>query len=198
MSIKKVNNLFSEEELLYFYKIIDNIKNTVNKDAACVYDDKSGFSISKDLGRLQFTMKRIEEGIVKKLIEIANSFSHSSLDYSSGVYVKYSSEYGFPNLPPHFDGDANDLIINYQISSNTSWDIGIDLETHVMEDNSALVFNPNKNIHWRPHKVFAEGEYVRMIFFRFQDVANVLDNSHLKYSSNHEIFKNVNEFRDSL
>jgi len=118
---------------------------------------------------------------------------------SNGVdNVTYGAEYGTPNLPPHFDGDTNDLIINFQLSSNTSWPLGLDLETYNMEDNSALIFNANTNIHWRPNKVFNDGEYVQMIFFRFYKINNRTDYSYVPMNQTDKIFEDVVNLRNSL
>jgi len=200
MSVHKVNDLFSSAELNILYAFINSIVIPIKDDGTYIYDtdnDWENCTISKYLGRIQ-TSSEVPREVCDKLSSIAKSISSKELTSSGMTYVEYNKKYGTPNLPPHFDGDDKDLIINYQISSNTSWDIGVDLETHIMKDNSALVFNANKNIHWRPHKVFAEGDYVRMIFFRFQDVGNIVDNSHLRYSSDHEIYDEVNKLRDSL
>ena len=191
MNVYKINDLFSSAELNILYAFINSIVIPIKDDG---WED---CTISKYLGRLQ-TSSEVPKEVCDNLSSIAKSISLKELTSSGMTYVEYNKKYGTPNLPPHLDGDGKDLIINYQISSNTSWDIGVDLGTHSMEDNSALVFNANKNIHWRPHKVFAEGDYVRMIFFRFQDVDNIVDNSHLRYSSDHEIYDEVNKLRDSL
>ena len=200
MNVYKINDLFSSAELNILYAFINSIVIPIKDDGTYIYDTDNGWedcTISKYLGRLQ-TSSEVPKEVCDNLSSIAKSISLKELTSSGMTYVEYNKKYGTPNLPPHLDGDGKDLIINYQISSNTSWDSGVDLGTHRMEDNSALVFNANKNIHWRPHKVFAEGDYVRMIFFRFQDVDNIVDNSHLRYSSDHEIYDEVNKLRDSL
>ena len=66
-----------------------------------------------------------------------------------------------------------------------------------MEDNSALIFHPNKYVHWRPIKEFLPGESVTMIFFRFKDVSKKNDYSHLDYTVGHEIFKEIDNIRNN-
>jgi hypothetical protein len=119
------------------------------------------------------------------------------LEINSLTYVEYNSLCGNPNLPPHLDSDVNDLILNIQIESNTDWALGLDLKTYTIEDNSALMFNPNKQIHWRAHKEFKDGEYVRMLFVRFFNPKSPSDYSHLDVLQDHEMFKEAIEFRDS-
>ena len=200
MSVYKINDLFSKEELEIFYGLINSIVIPIKDDGTYIYDtDESpgNCTISQSLGRLQSTF-RPPEKIQKKLINTAKNIESKELIISSMTYVEYNKKYGTPNLPPHFDGDGSDVIINYQISSNTSWDIGLGTEIHKIEDNSALVFNPNKNIHWRPYKTFNEDEYVKMIFFRLRGPGPIEDNSHLRYSLDNKIYKEANMVRESL
>jgi hypothetical protein len=153
------------------------------------------------LGRLQFGDLRLKESspnIVNQVTKIAKELSNKELQMSHAVAVEYSLLYGTPNLPVHYDYDTNDLIINFQLSSNTKWDIGVDTEIYELEDNSAVVFNGNEHTHWRPYKTFKDNEFIKLIFFRFVDPNNPSDYSHLDYVINHEIFAEINAFRDSL
>ena len=181
MSINKITNVFSDKEILH----IKN--NLVNNN-----------TIHEDLGRLQYMPMRLNSNINNKVDSIANSFSKVKLGLSSIVCVEYSNKYGKPNLPVHWDHDNTDLIINYQLESTTSWDIGIDLKVYDIEDNSALVFNPNAYTHWRPHKTFKDNEFIKMIFFRFIDIENPSDYSKLDYIIGHEVFNEIEQFRSSL
>lgn len=179
--IEIVNNLFSEEEILNIhYNLIDN--NIIHKD----------------LGRKQYMPMNLNDKIINKINNIADSFSEIKLGLSSAVAVEYNNKYGKPNLPVHWDHDNTNLIINYQFESNTSWDIGIDLKVYKMQDNSALIFNPNKSTHWRPHKTFKDNEFVKMVFFRFINIDNPSDYSNLDYTIGHEVFNEIEEFRSSL
>ena len=112
--------------------------------------------------------------------------------------VEYNNKYTNPKLPPHFDGDDQDVMFNFQVSSNTSWGLGVDLDVYELDDNSAVIFYPNENAHWRTHKIFNDGDYVRMLFVRFYKKDNRTDHSDKAYSSNNPIFKAVNDLRDSL
>ncbi len=198
MMITKINSLLSQEELDYFYNIFDGLKDPINEDGSFIYEEDTGFSVSKHLGRLQFTIRDVDNKIRQRLTDLSNSFLEIESTLGSVTYVEYNAKYGTPVLPPHFDGDSSELIINYQLSSNTDWDIGLDLEIYSLEDNSALIFNPNKTIHWRTHKDFKENEFVKMIFFRFISIKDQKDNSSLRYSLDHEAYKEANIVRDSL
>jgi hypothetical protein len=182
MSISIINNIFSEEEI-----------NHINEKI-----EKCDFKINNILGRTEIDLTgMLNKSIVDKFKNIINDISDTPLALSGIMSVEYSNMHGNPTLPPHFDGDSNDLIINMQLSSNTVWDIGLNLQTYRLEDNSAIVFNANKEIHWRTHKKFNDGEYVRMLFVRFYNPKNVSDYSHLRLSLDDPALKDFLYFRDS-
>ena len=135
---------------------------------------------------------------MKKYAKIVNEMSNKEIHMTSFSFAEYGSKYGEPNLPPHFDGDSNDIVVDFQLSSNISWDLGINTELYSLEDNSALIFNANTNVHWRPHRKFEDGEYIKMLFFRFGSHENPSDYSEQRYSMDHNIFKEAREFRDSI
>lgn len=184
MANYKVDNIFSTEEL-------DIIKQTVST---------SDYEIDQNLGRKRIgdIQNSFNRDMTYTLYEIARQYTDLPLSMDHALYVEYSAKYGKPNLPPHFDGDTNDLIINMQLESNTRWDLGINLETFTLEDNSALVFNGNKEIHWRVHKEFKEDEFVSMIFIRFYNSQKRSDYSYLPNHPDDERFKEVKALRDSL
>jgi hypothetical protein len=191
MNVKKIDNIFTQEEVQI---LIDKLKylESLPKDSGAVLIDKS-------LGRLLFpVLEEIPMSIKEKLFYIAESFSFKGLSLAGANAVEYSNKYGIPNLPVHYDHDSNDLIINFQLLSNTKWEVGVDLNLYELEDNSALIFNANEYTHWRPHKIFQDKEFVKMIFFRFRNYNIPSDYSHLQYDINHPIFSEVNKFRDSL
>jgi hypothetical protein len=117
---------------------------------------------------------------------------------NGAVCAEYTAKAGDPNLPPHFDGDHTDLIMTYQLSSNKTWGVGVDLNVYDLEDNSAILFHPNESIHWRPHAKFEDGEYVRVMFVRFVIPGENSDFRHKSYDLLHPIFDEVNAYRDSL
>lgn len=209
MAVKKVYNVLSNEEIISFNSLVSNIKVPLHPDGSYIYDTEAESlkcTISKTLGRLQTSLgtslsfKTTYEKLVDLCKTSYNLTSETEVEVSSVAYVDYDAKYGTPNLPPHFDGDSSEFILNYQLESNTSWDIGVDFITYPMENNSAVIFQPNKDIHWRPFKKFNDGEYVRMIFFRFSivDDENIVDNSHLRYNLSDKVYKDVNDFRNSL
>jgi hypothetical protein len=181
-NVYKVADLLSEEDLAVINKIIDEAEPELEDNV---------------LGRTLYNLDFPDE-IINKITKIINETFEIEMAKTSSSCVIYSNKYGEPNLPPHFDADTNDLIVDFQISSNTNWSIGINLEVYKMEDNSALMFNPNTNIHWRPHKNFKDGEYIKMMFLRFKSKEKETDYSYAKLSQGHPIFYKARAFRDSL
>jgi PIN domain nuclease of toxin-antitoxin system len=184
MGINKVDNIFSWEQMQFINKAISTYET---------YDDYT-------LGRIyiQDIKNSFNQEIRDKLYKIVDDITDDPLVIEHALYVEYNGKYGEPNLPPHFDGDTNDLIINIQLSANTIWELGINLETHKLEDNSAMVFNGNKEIHWRPHKKFQEGDYVKMLFVRFYNSSRRSDYSKVPMNQTDEVFQEVIEYRNSL
>jgi hypothetical protein len=151
------------------------------------------------LGRIQASDFHLPQALYDKLINLVKDVSGRDLAIvTPPLFVEYNLEYGQPNLRPHFDGDYNEYILNFQLTANTVWPLGVDLDIYELSNNSAVLFQPNKNIHWRPKKVFSQGEYVRMIFFRFFDSENQSDYSYLPNHPDDPVFKEVSDFRDSL
>lgn len=212
MSISKIENVLTEEDILTFKSITEDLTAPRNEDGSFIFEGEGDLIVSRYLGRIQLNIMNMDElfpfknqgdrktdHIVRRLSDIASSVAGQDVQLSSTTYVEYSSKYGKPDLPPHFDGDYNDVIINYQFDSNTEWDVGVAFDLYKLQNNSALVFNPNENAHWRPHKIFKEGEFVKMIFFRFTNPNKMTDYSHLrKYWPMDDFFVDLRKFRDSL
>lgn len=184
MGILEVHNIFSDEEIKGFYQEIERYK-----DADFSYDEK--------LGRKFLLRLEISTDAKEKINNICNNFLGIDLKFTHVAYAEYSNLYGTPNLPPHFDADNNTLVVDYQLESNTSWDLGINLKQYELKDNSALIFNANENVHWRPHKIFKSNEYVKMLFFRFYDPENTIDYSNKDYWPSDDIFKDIRKIRDN-
>ena len=183
-NIYRVDNLFSAEDL-----------QIINESIKSIYE-KHQYDI--ELGRLKLELNSLPISIERKIEAVAESFEGKVFKTSNVTYVEYSNKYGQPNLPTHFDGDQNNLVFDYQLESSTSWDIGINTELYQLKDNSSVIFNANENIHWRPIKDFKDGEYIKMIFFIVYDVHNKPNYLHLDYAIDDQIFKEINNLRDSM
>lgn len=184
--MQRFDNIFTAEELYTLNWLMNSREG-------------EDLEVRPQLGRINFYNVILPESLTDKITELVNSVSDVKLSTSnSPLCVEYNSKYGKPDLPPHLDGDSNDMIVDFQLTANTSWSLGVNKEVVPMEDNSAIIFNPNTNIHWRPHKEFQEGEFVRMMFFRFFDEDDRKDFTGVSKPMDHPIFDDIRAFRDSL
>lgn len=187
--VYKLDNLLTPREVRTLNQILENLT-------------EANLKVKDNYGRRIFEEIEIPAKLVKKLTKLANRFSDVRLELLYPINgAEYSLDYnGNPNLPPHFDGDFNEIIIDYQLSSTqgTQWPLGVNLETYPLQDNEAVIFNPNANVHWRPIRTFKESERIRMFFFRFYNPVKPADNSHLPNHPQDRAFDEVNAYRDSL
>jgi hypothetical protein len=192
-----VENLFDDLQIQSFNNIIDNFTIPIINEKYISSDKNNGTGVCEELGRLQISdiQPYVPESIQKQISDLVKSFTDAPISLKHIMYVEYNCKYGEPNLPAHFDRDDGDLIINYQLDSNTSWEIGVGLKKYDLKDNSAIAFNGNTNIHWRTHKYFKDEEYVKMIFFRFHNPLNPSNYSHNPENQNDEAFQEVIKIR---
>ena len=200
MKILKLSNFFSPEDIL-------SLKQTIQEQlhASSNPIPEAAPRYHGELGRLEMSLTEALGHLIPILEDLVNSLDIHPTKLTINwppIYVEYNSKYGDPTLPPHYDGDFNDIIIDYQLTSSEGiwWPLGVNLSTYPLEDNEALIFNPNLNIHWRPHKHFQPGEYVHMLFFRFcnADPSKRSDYSYLPGNQQDPAFKEVATLRDSL
>lgn len=192
--IHLVSNIFSVDQL---NKINISINDLLNNIKDTKLNEQNGNGINTHLGRMQIgnISKNLNSEILDVVTTIAKSIQNKSIDLHHALYVEYNNKFGQPKLPPHYDHDNCDLIINYQLSSNTEWDIGLNTELYSLKDNAALIFNGNIYPHWRPHKEFKDNEYIKMIFFRFYNSKNPSDYSHLGFYPDDNHFDKINKIR---
>jgi hypothetical protein len=193
--------IFTPPQVDLLNQIVDNFNIPKAEDGEYVSSlDNNGTGACEELGRVQISdlSSRIPEELKDRVCKLVDTLSETKLSLKHSMYVEYNNKYGIPNLPPHFDKDDGDLIVNYQLISNTSWGVGIGLEVYRLEDNSAVIFNGNTDIHWRPHKEFKDKDYIRMIFFRFHNRENPSDYSKLPENQSDIAFSEAINLRERL
>ena len=188
-NIHTIPNVFTPEEIAEINQTIADL------DPKYVYKHHDLGRLNMDSIIFPFHITKKVEDLVRDLYNIDPSIE---IESPNPLCVEYSSEYGKPHLPPHYDTDSTDVIIDYQLSSNTDWPLGLNKELMPLQDNAAVIFNPNIHIHWRPHKKFQPGEYVRMIFFRFLNKNNPSDYSYLPEHYKDPAFAEIRELRDNV
>lgn len=154
-----IYNLFSKDE-------IESIKNILFlKESEILLDEPQ-------LGRNRFVIPitLIKKQIIKKVYDQAKIFLKSPILVDC-QYSEYNLKYGNPELSVHTDTRLSTFTIDYQLDSNCIWPIYVEGKPFSLENNQALTINVNEQAHWRPKRKFSEGEYVKMIFFHFNDLS---------------------------
>ena len=167
-----VANIFTEEELKDLY-------NDINAEIDTYYSTQS------HLGRLYSIIYwkknkiennesidlKIRSSLSNKIIKYAQQHSDVLLQLESISFTRYSLEYGIPELPPHVDTSFKQprLTFDIQLDGNTLWPIIIEGNTHILNNNEALVFSGTHQVHWREKKKFNKNEYVDMLLCQFSE-----------------------------
>jgi hypothetical protein len=167
-----VSNIFSYKELNDLYK---DIYIEIDKD----------YFTQSHLGRLYSILYwkknkienndsvdfKIKSNLSDKILEYAQQCSDVLLQLESISFTRYSSEYGFPELPPHVDTSFKQprLTFDIQLDGNIEWPIIIEGNKYVLKNNEALVFSGTHQVHWREKKIFNKGEYIDMLLCQFSE-----------------------------
>ncbi len=112
---------------------------------------------------------KIPQSISDKISKYAREHYGEDLKPDGFAFTRYSNEFGVPRLAPHYDTGHSTFTIDYQLESNTTWNLVVEDKEYSLEDNDALVFKPSYEVHWRKPMIMNDGEYVDMIFFHFHD-----------------------------
>lgn len=149
--IKK--NIFSENEIDLLFQSIERSEGRefANPDRAQEYVDM--FELPKEVGL------RVEA--------IAKEVTGENWLIADFALCTYTNKTGKPNLKMHRDENfkSQRICFDYQLESNTSWDIIVGKEMYQIEDNSGILFSSTDQYHGRPNKDFQDEEYIKLIFF---------------------------------
>ena len=162
-----IDNWLTQEEIDFLVNMIEENKN---RDLT---------SLSPDSPLLQYAAVSTEQQsrifvpfimprfLAEKCHKIAKEFYPEPLEINHFHYIEYDPKYGQgkynPNLNPHFDFDNNILTIDYQLDNDIEWELNVEGEKHLAKTNQVLVFSAINQIHWRPKRVFKEGETCKVI-----------------------------------
>jgi hypothetical protein len=181
---KFLNKIFTEDEInLIEESIAEQIASRElvewddQVDGEYVHNSKI-VKIQKNLGRFGAEGIILPDSINMKVLELVNNGlvnNNYRLTNQGVFYVEYNPKYGTPDLTPHYDGGTCTLILDYQLSSNTDWPIGIDDRLYQLSDNDGVLLKPLEYLHYRPIRSWSEGDSVRMIFF---NLVNTQDPGH--------------------
>lgn len=165
---KQIDNFFTEQEIIDIYGMFIHTERCPEP-----------FYIAESTGRkiinaydLMYIPEAPLKNVFDKIVNTANKEYGLDLKvFSFGLHY-YSSIFGTPQLLPHIDEDAGQVVFDYQLKSNIDWPIYIEGEEFTLKDNSALMFEGEKYGHWRSEKSFNDRDFV-IVF-----IVNLIDNNH--------------------
>jgi len=167
-----INNLFSIDEVDSLKKAVYGYYNNTSKVNIDLEKLKTN-EFPKNVvtvwpgGKAIFNaIEIIPNNIKQKLIDYVLSHKET-IDSFDCFFTRYSKEFGSIGLGPHIDDHDVNFKIDYQLESNRNWDLIVENNRYCLKDNSALVFSPSEQVHWRAPVTFNDKEYVDMIFFDF-------------------------------
>jgi hypothetical protein len=167
-----LKNIFSDEEI---QNIKDTIFNQSSKREVITLEEPNGIDDNTNkiynlLGRLDVEKLHFDKTIIEKIEKTLKNLYPNKKFYignKNTISSTYSGLYGRPGLSEHKDGGFPlQIIVDYQLDSNTTWNIKVDGEEYEIGNNDALVFDPVVSSHSRPQKDFNSNDYVTMIYFR--------------------------------
>lgn len=118
------------------------------------------------------------DSIEKKSIEIGNDVYDLELKLLHKAYIayKYNSEQE-TTLSPHIDNTENIITIDYCLDTNIDWPLTIcdidnnfDCNDFSIRPNQALVFSGINQVHWRPKRIFSEGEFCDIVVLSLSSI----------------------------
>ena len=174
-----LKNIFSNEEIQSIKDAIFNQsseREVINLEEPNGIDDNTN-RIYSIMGRFDIEKLHFDKIIIRKIEKTLSDLYPNKRFYIGNkdiISSTYSGLYGRPGLSEHKDGGFPfQIIVDYQLDSNTTWNIKVDGEEYEISNNDALVFDPVTFSHSRPQKDFNSNDYVTMIYFRgrVEDIA---------------------------
>jgi len=162
-----IKDVFTPEQLAEIVKIVNS--------SGRIIDEKHGrytSSIRASNGRQDDDCPLIiPDDIHDRLYELAANNCSKTAKQS---YIKSAKYSGFlnppPNLPAHLDDNACSYTIDLQLSSNIDWPLYVNGEKFNLEDNWAVVYDGENDLHWREDFPSRNPmSFVHMIFFHFAE-----------------------------
>jgi len=178
-----LKNFFEPEEMQEFRTFMQGLMDTKHyiflKDLkrAVLEKKMDDFLVDHYLGRIQCSINI--EDLPERLRKTALAYAHEinpNVVFRYVSFVRYSTDFGVPQLGPHFDPPTNEhFMFDVQIDSNVEqWPIVVvDYEGNTKEwsidTNDCLILDITRQPHWRKPMKFEEGDYLDMLFFSFID-----------------------------
>lgn len=149
---KIINELFSKEDFAtlrdYLYK-----------------KEKSKSSYKKDFGRYSFYDPLIDD-YANKITPFARKiFNSETLVPSYSLFSHYEGSEA--NLWKHVDDNACTYTLDLCVYQSEPWNLWVENKAYLLQENQALAYYGNDQLHWREEFPNKDSQYVAMIFFHF-------------------------------
>ena len=149
-----VDQLFSETELRELQEACKKISKTV------LFDNGFGRYATN---HHQFPFLK-EAG--EKLLPLARQiFNSETLLPSYTMFVHYEGPKA--KLRKHRDDNACTYTLDMCLYQNQTWDLWVENKSYTLQENQALAYYGNDQIHWREKFPNPDTQHVAMIFFHF-------------------------------
>lgn len=175
---KYFHNFFEENEFKELLKFTEEIFNSSKFGSEQNLKYRYVIKLDKTAGKryCQMLPEMLPESILKKITEYGKNIN-SNLIFSHVNITTYSGEYGTPGLPPHFDRPSKvEFLLDYQLKSTIDWPLMIEGVEYKMENNTALLLENSKKVHWRNPIKFEKNDNVTVMFFSFENPFAELSN----------------------
>ena len=139
-----------------------------------IYTNYSGVQIDKFCGRAQLSLSSednilIPEPVKQKLLAKAKEIDPDA-EFRYFSIVKYSNEYGIPQLAPHCDHPEKEtFLFDIQVDGNIDWPLVVNNDSYTLKNNDILVVDVQNNPHWRKPMKFEDDSFVYMLFVMFKN-----------------------------
>lgn len=173
-----IRSLFDEDELISITSIANKkLRTTESKDIQEltweeIYNDYRDAQIDKYFGKIHISLPDHEFEIfrpyvLEKILKHINKFD-DEVTLKSFSIVKYSNEYGTPQLTPHVDHPTDvAFLLDIQIGGNVDWPILINNIPVILKNGDAVAIDVENQVHWRSSQKFNDGDFVYMLFLFF-------------------------------
>lgn len=173
MNAEAIKSFLSDDEIVLMHKAVYEQYDSSPQEVANIYEIletgwEKKLKVEKDFGKASFIVRPMPKEILNRVIDRLSLHGHSATpDDIVCIFMRYSNEFGTPELEPHIDLHDSGLSIDYQLRSNVDWSVIVENQEYEIRDNDALVFDSTKVVHWRNPKTFKDGEFIDMILFHF-------------------------------
>ena len=160
--VKTKEGVFSNEEYDSIYQFITPITNNITFGS----EQGEGYFNAPDVGYFAIPTN-FSQAVYDRIHSTAEDLSGYTLDKDFQIhFARYTLDTGYaPQLRPHYDEmlARETITLSIQLKANIEWLLYANGESVMMRPNDAVVFSGSHQIHWRPKRVFAPGEFLDVL-----------------------------------